>query len=140
MKSNDIGITTFVKLFMVKTYLDLYGSRLMVGNILGIHISLSPTFLRGQMPNKLKSWVICSCFQICDSLKIYASMNKIDWGMEVSKHITLETKMVVTIHLIYIPSTNFHCCYEITHKCITWLGKFDQWMNCFQEWHNDIQP
>jgi hypothetical protein len=55
LKSNDIGITTFVKLFMVKTYLDLYGSRLMVGNILGTHISLSPTFLRGQMPNKLKS-------------------------------------------------------------------------------------
>jgi hypothetical protein len=30
---------------MVKTYKDLYGSKLMVGNILGTHISLGPTFL-----------------------------------------------------------------------------------------------
>jgi hypothetical protein len=55
-------------------------------------------------------------------------MNKIDWGMEASKHITLETKMVVTIHLINIPSTNFHCHYEITHKYIMW------WANLINEW------
>jgi hypothetical protein len=44
LKSNDIGITTFAKLFMVKTYKDFYGSRLMVGNILETHIPLGPTF------------------------------------------------------------------------------------------------
>jgi hypothetical protein len=78
LKSNDIGITTFAKLLMIKTYKDLYGSRLMVGNILGTHISLSPTFLRGKCPTNSKVNYICSCFQICNSLKIYASMNKID--------------------------------------------------------------
>jgi hypothetical protein len=63
---------------MIKTYEDLYGSRLMVGNILGTHISLGPTYLRGKCPTNSKANYICSCFQICDSLKIYASMNKID--------------------------------------------------------------
>jgi hypothetical protein len=46
-------------------------------------------------------------------------MNKIDKGMEISKHITLEIKLVVIVHLIYIPFTNFHDYYESPHKHIT---------------------
>jgi hypothetical protein len=53
-------------------------------------------------------------------------MSKINKGMEASKHITLETRMVVKIHLTYIPFTNFHYCFELTKKHVMQLVKFDQ--------------
>jgi hypothetical protein len=70
--------------------------------------------------------VIYSYIKIHDPPKFVVSMSKIDQNMGVSKHIILETRMVVTIHPIYIPFTNFHHGYEITNKHITQLGKFEQ--------------
>ncbi len=61
-----------------------------------------------------------------DPLKTYIFMSKINKGMEASKHITLETRMVVKIHLTYIPFTNFHYCFELTKKHVMQLVKFDQ--------------
>jgi hypothetical protein len=59
-------------------------------------------------------------------------MSKIDKGMQISKHITLEIRLVITIHILYILFIKFHYCYQITHKHITWLKKFDQWMGYLQ--------
>jgi hypothetical protein len=36
-------------------------------------------------------------------MKTYILMSRIDQGIKVEKHITLETKMAFAIHLIYIP-------------------------------------
>jgi hypothetical protein len=43
-------------------------------------------------------------------------MSKINQRMKIEEHITLETKVVVTIHPIYLPFTNCDNCYEITLK------------------------
>jgi len=52
-------------------------------------------------------------------MKRYVLMSKIDQRMKVDEHITLETTMLVTIHPIYLPFTNFDNCYEITLKNVT---------------------
>ncbi len=56
-------------------------------------------------------------------------MSKINKGMEVSKHITLETKMVVKIHLTYIPFLNFQYCLKLIKKHVMQLGKFEHSSN-----------
>jgi hypothetical protein len=48
---------------MVKTYKDLYGSRLMVGNILGTHIPLGPTFLGSKCPTNSKAKLFVLVFK-----------------------------------------------------------------------------
>ncbi len=62
-------------------------------------------------------------------------MSKINKGMEVSKHITLETIMVVKIHLTYIPFINFHYCFELTKKHVMQLGKFEHLLNLNNEYY-----
>ncbi len=62
-------------------------------------------------------------------------MNKIDQGMKT----TSKRRVVVTIHLIYIPFTNFEYYMKSqTHQAT--LSKFGQRMNCFHECHSGIQP
>jgi hypothetical protein len=59
------------------------------------------------LPYKLKSLVIRFVIQ----LKTYTLMNKIDQGMKT----TSKRRVVVTIHLTYIPFTNFEYYHEITN-------------------------
>lgn len=63
------------------------------------------------------------------STKTYIFMSKINKGMEVSKHITLETRMIVKIHLTYIPFTNYHYCFELTKKMpCNWTNLSNEWI------------
>ncbi len=78
------------------------------------------------MPKKLKNQLICSYIKKFHLMKRYVLMSKIDQRMKIDEHITLETTMVVTIHPIYLPFTNFDNCYEITLKNVTQFGKFDK--------------
>jgi hypothetical protein len=96
--------------------------------------------MSNMLSNKHKNQMIYSYVKICDPPKSIVFMSKIDQSMEVSKHIILETRMVVTIHPIYIPFTKFHYGYEITNKHITRLDRFEQWIDYLQEWHTNIQP
>lgn len=50
----------------------------------------------------------------------YALMSKIDQGMGVGEHITLKTRMAMTIQwYMSIPFMNFDCFYEFTYKNVT---------------------
>jgi hypothetical protein len=68
---------------------------------------------------KAKKPIDCSYIKICHLMKRYVLMSKIDQRMKIDEHITLETTMLVTIHPIYLPFTNFDNCYEITLKNVT---------------------
>jgi len=56
-------------------------------------------------------------------------MNRIDKGMEISKHITLEIILVVTIHLIYIPSSQIFIAAMKSHT-----NTLCSWENLINEW------
>lgn len=90
--------------------------------------------------NQFKCQMIDSNIQICYLVKTNVLINEIDQGQKVSKHITLETTLTITIHVIHLSITNVDCCNKITNEHVTQLNKFNQRTNCFQEWHNGIQP
>ncbi len=56
-------------------------------------------------------------------------MSRIDKGMEISKHITLEIILVVTIHLIYIPSSQIFIAAMKSHT-----NTLCSWENLINEW------
>ncbi len=56
-------------------------------------------------------------------------MSRIDKGMEISKHITLEIILVVTIHLIYIPSSQIFIVAMKSHT-----NTLCSWENLINEW------
>jgi hypothetical protein len=68
------------------------------------------------LPNKLKKQMINFCVQIYNLVKTDALMNRVDQASEISECIIFKKSLVVTIHVVYIPFTNFEYCYEITNK------------------------
>ncbi len=49
-------------------------------------------------------------------MKNDALMNRVDQASEIDECITFKRSLVVTIHVVYIPFTNFYYCYEIRNK------------------------
>jgi hypothetical protein len=68
------------------------------------------------LPNQFKTQMIKFYVQIYILAKINALINICDQANEISEHITFKRRLVVIIHVVYIPFTNLNCCYEITNK------------------------
>ncbi len=68
------------------------------------------------LPNKFKTQMINSCVQIYILAQINALINRYDQVNEISEHITFKRRLVVIVHVVYIPFTNLDCCYEIIDK------------------------
>jgi hypothetical protein len=49
-------------------------------------------------------------------MEINALMNTIDQSSEIIQHITFKRGLIIIEHVVHIPFTNLHCCYEITYK------------------------
>jgi hypothetical protein len=83
--------------------------------------------MSNMLSNKLKNQVIYSYIKIRDPPKCVVFMSKIDQSMEVSKHIILETRMVVTIHPYISPSQIF------TMAMKSQTNTSDNWANLSKE-------
>jgi hypothetical protein len=68
------------------------------------------------LPNKFKTQMINFCVQIYILAKINALINIYDQTNEISEHITFKRRLVVIVHVVYIPFINLDCCYEIIDK------------------------
>jgi len=79
------------------------------------------------LPNKFKNQMINFCVQIYNLMKTNVLMNKVDQASEINECITFKRSLVVTIHVVYIPFTNFDYCYESTNKntliCVNLIKK-----------------
>ncbi len=60
--------------------------------------------------------MINSYVEIYILAKINALVNKYDQANEINEHITFKRRLVVIVHVLYIPFTNLDCCYEIIDK------------------------
>jgi hypothetical protein len=60
--------------------------------------------------------MINSYVQIYILAKINVLINRYDQANEISEHITLKRRLVVILHVVYIPFTNLDYCYEIIDK------------------------
>ncbi len=97
---------------------------------LSCHETICPNLIYiydpNMLPKKFKIYVICSCIYICDPSTTYAFMSRIDKGMEILKHITLEIRLVVTI---YIPSSQIFIMTIKSH-----INTSHSWENLSNEW------
>ncbi len=51
-------------------------------------------------------------------------------GNEIIEHITFKRGLHIIEHVVRIPSTNLHSCYEIINKNVLSLCKFNQGVYC----------
>jgi len=67
------------------------------------------------LANKFKTQMINAHVQICNLIQIDVVMGRVDQSFEISEHITLKKKMVISKHSIHIPFIDLHSCFEVTN-------------------------